>query len=429
MLLRKGGGVGARRVFAAQPRRAQLGGIYQRHCSSVSYGEEIKIHKNDIKVLPRVKDMEGMSESDLKKLLNDEKANSIDAAWAMDLCMYLQLLKPLPKPLVMHILERSVDMHSQMPNILDLKCALIEKGEADPLDGGDLDSNGAHPQVTVVGDTHGQYFDVMNLLSERVSGFPSSSNPYVFNGDMVDRGVYSFEVIFALLAIKLADPRSVYILRGNHETSDMNAMYGFQTQVLAVYDDEVLKATRDVFKALPIAATINSKVFIVHGGIGKETSNSTLGSINDLDRFHHSPPFHGGLSELLWSDPTEKIKDISKNKQRGAGWVFGKDATDRFLALNKLDMIVRSHECRQQGFSVNHEGKCITIFSAPNYCDSVGNLGAVLRFTAIMPEEMSEDSRSAHGDATDFLEASILQFEAVRHPFSKVVEEDASNAL
>ena len=87
-----------------------------------------------------------MSESDLEKLLNDEKANTIDTAWAMDLCMYLQLLKPLPKPLVMHILERSVDIHSQMPNILDLKCALIEKGEADSLDGGDVDSNGAHPK-------------------------------------------------------------------------------------------------------------------------------------------------------------------------------------------------------------------------------------------------------------------------------------------
>lgn len=29
---------------------------------------------------------------------------------------------------------------------------------------------------------------------------------------------------------------------------------------------------------------------------------------------------------------------------------------------------------------LHRQGKCITIFSAPNYCDSTGNKGAVIRF-------------------------------------------------
>ena len=82
-------------------------------------------------------------------------------------------------------------------------------------------------------------------------------------------------------------------------------------------------------------------------------------------------------------------------------------------------MLVRSHECRQQGFSVHHDGRCVTIFSAPNYCDSVGNLGAVLKIAARKPEQ---EETIADGQST--LEASILQFGAVRHPYSKIVEEN-----
>ena len=57
-------------------------------------------------------------------------------------------------------------------------------------------------KLTVCGDTHGQFWDVMNLFSDKVTGFPSHMNPYIFNGDMVDRGIYSFEVIFSSLPLK-----------------------------------------------------------------------------------------------------------------------------------------------------------------------------------------------------------------------------------
>jgi serine/threonine-protein phosphatase 5 len=61
--------------------------------------------------------------------------------------------------------------------------------------------------------------------------------------------------------------------------------------------------------------------------------------------------------------------------KRGVGLQFGPDVTKTFLDLNGLDVVVRSHEVKQDGYEVMHDGKCITIFSAPNYCDSVGNEG------------------------------------------------------
>lgn len=41
--------------------------------------------------------------------------------------------------------------------------------------------------------------------------------------------------------------------------------------------------------------------------------------------------------------------------------------------------MIRSHEVRQPGYSIEHGGQCITVFSAPNYVDQVGNKAAVVR--------------------------------------------------
>ena len=71
------------------------------------------------------------------------------------------------------------------------------------------------------------------------------------------------------------------------------------------------------------------------------------------------------MCDLLWSDPQPQVgRSMSK---RGVGTQFGPDVTQAFLKDNNLDYVIRSHEVKQEGYEVMHDGKCITIFSAPNY--------------------------------------------------------------
>jgi serine/threonine-protein phosphatase 5 len=132
-----------------------------------------------------------------------------------------------------------------------------------------------------------------------------------------------------------------------------------------------------VFCRLPLCARIESKVFVVHGGLASE-DGVTIADINRLDR-NREPPEAGLMCDLMWADP-QPNKGRAPSK-RGVGLSFGPDVTDNFLATNNLQLVVRSHEVRDEGYEWEHPGKLVTVFSAPNYCDQMGNKGAFIHFS------------------------------------------------
>jgi serine/threonine-protein phosphatase 5 len=249
----------------------------------------------------------------------------------------------------------------------------------------------AKPRLTVCGDTHGQYYDVLHVF--QMNGYPDRANPYLFNGDFVDRGSFSVEVILTFLLFKLMDPECIYLTRGNHETKNMNRIYGFEGEVKAKFDDKIFSLFLEVFEWLPLAAVVDGKVFVTHGGLPVDPS-VMLDDVRKVKR-GMEPPENGLMSDLLWSDP-QPFPGKSPSK-RGVGFAFGPDITEAFLRRNNLSLLVRSHEVKEEGYLVEHGGKTITVFSAPNYCDSMGNKGAFIHF-----------------DAT--LEPKFTQYEAVPHP-------------
>ncbi|XP_055766468.1 serine/threonine-protein phosphatase 5-like [Salvelinus fontinalis] len=281
--------------------------------------------------------------------------------------------KKLHRKCVYQILIQVKELLSKLPSLIEITLKETEK-------------------ITICGDTHGQFYDLLNIFE--LNGLPSETNPYLFNGDFVDRGSFSLEVILTLFGFKLLLPDSFYLLRGNHETDNMNQMYGFEGEVKAKYTAQMFTLFSEVFQWLPLAQCINGKVLVMHGGLFSE-DGVTLDDLRKIDR-NRQPPDSGPMCDLLWSDPQpQNGRCVSK---RGVSCQFGPDVTQRFLDQNNLDYIVRSHEVKAEGYEVTHSGKCITVFSAPNYCDQMCNKGAYI-----------------HLSGSD-LKPQFHQFTAVPHP-------------
>ncbi|XP_071701460.1 serine/threonine-protein phosphatase BSL1-like [Rutidosis leptorrhynchoides] len=239
--------------------------------------------------------------------------------------------------------------------------------------------------IKVFGDLHGQFIDLMRLFDEY--GFPSSAGDityidYLFLGDYVDRGQHSLETITLLLALKINYPENVHLIRGNHEAADINALFGFRLECIERMGENdgiwAWQRFNQMFNHLPLAALIEQKIICMHGGIGR--SIHLIEQIEKIERPINMDAGSVVLMDLLWSDPTENdsVEGLRPNA-RGPGLVtFGPDRVTDFCKRNKLQLIIRAHECVMDGFERFAQGQLITLFSATNYCGTANNAGALL---------------------------------------------------
>lgn len=245
--------------------------------------------------------------------------------------------------------------------------------------------------------------------------------------------------------------------------------YGFEGEVKHKYSEQLFHFFSEVFNWLPLGAVIGGKVFVVHGGLFSR-DDVTLAELRKVQR-NREPPEEGLMSEMLWSDP-QPANGRSPSK-RGVGLSFGPDVTKAFLQRNNLELVVRSHEVKVRGarartrsahaptpggrradrrravrraarrcaryaacarapaprahhpapsclpprrapqdagYEVEADGQLITVFSAPNYCDQMGNKGALLRFDSSM-------------------RWTPVQFDAVPHPPIRPMQYASMGAL
>ena len=100
----------------------------------------------------------------------------------------------------------------------------------------------------------------------------------------MDRGIFSVECMVLLLALKINYPKSIILLRGNHECRQMTTSFTFRQEVLLKYDQEAFEAFCDLFDYLPLSCVINGKFIALHAGLSPELK--TVSDINKVDRFH-----------------------------------------------------------------------------------------------------------------------------------------------
>ncbi|KAJ6555226.1 Metallo-dependent phosphatase [Mycena sp. CBHHK59/15] len=240
--------------------------------------------------------------------------------------------------------------------------------------------------ITICGDIHGQYYDLMKLFE--IGGSPADT-PYLFLGDYVDRGYFSIECVLYLWALKIWYPTSIFLLRGNHECRHLTDYFTFKLECKHKYSERIYDACTESFCALPLAAVLNKQFLCIHGGLSPEFN--TLDDLRSIDRFRE-PPTQGLMCDILWSDPaedfgTEKTADsFLHNHVRGCSYFFTYQAACNFLERNNLLSIIRAHEAQDSGYRMYRKTKTtgfpsvMTIFSAPNYLDMYNNKAAVIKY-------------------------------------------------
>lgn len=199
----------------------------------------------------------------------------------------------------------------------------------------------------VVGDIHGNLEALQFILKTKEE---LGIDTIIFLGDYIDRGPKSIKILNCLFNLKLEMPGDFILLRGNHETADVNRYYGLFYDLRG--DEELFIKLNNIFDKLPLAAIVSNSIFCVHGGIPEF---SIIESITKEDYFPY-----------VWNDPSEN-KGMNYSNRGNNIHTFGNDVVLNFLAKNNLKQIIRGHEVVLNGYKWWFGNKLVSIYSCPNY--------------------------------------------------------------
>ncbi|MCW3135337.1 MAG: metallophosphoesterase [Canidatus Methanoxibalbensis ujae] len=236
-------------------------------------------------------------------------------------------------------------------------------------------------RIMVVGDIHGDLESLSRIINDF---FTYNVDKIVFLGDYGDRGDRSVEVYYTLLRFKMIVDASaeeehasetererkdeearVILLRGNHEgppdlpvlPHELPFFFGkkYGARGRRLYERVVA-----LWDLLPHAVFVKCErgggYLLMHGGVPENTR-----SVEDIAYAHLRHPQTSDFEEILWNDPMED--EGCTFSMRGAGKRFGNDVTERVLRIINADTLIRSHEPCENGYSIAHNGKILTIFS------------------------------------------------------------------
>eukprot|EP01035_Chromulina_nebulosa_P018643 gene18643-24384_t len=245
--------------------------------------------------------------------------------------------------------------------------------------------------VYVFGDIHGNIED-LHFFSDNIwkLGIDLTAGSFLFLGDYVDRGMNGLEVVAYLFGLKLLYPRKIHLLRGNHETRDVNGWEDHYKEKSFLYQckerfgvelgELVWEECNLAFDRLPVAGVIDQEIFCVHGGIPRPVDGyeKELDSVLALPGvIGIMPPYEDEedwvkqvASDCIWSDPAPEAIErklpssgFGESPRGGGAVMFGSKAIDKFLSRNNLSYIIRAHEAHAHGVAISKGARVFTVFS------------------------------------------------------------------
>lgn len=221
-------------------------------------------------------------------------------------------------------------------------------------------------EIYVIGDIHGNLETLLRLIE-----IIGKKNPeiVIFLGDIVDRGIKQLECLILILVLKIRYPNKYYLLKGNHETLEMNQSYGFFQDFMSKFNDQKkFDEILTLYNTLPFCALINKSILCLHGGIPDDFEIlRKLKGLKPKDIVSVFKSIAKSLIQIMWNDPKSGLKGFSESF-RGPGIKnFGEDVFDGFMKEYNLNYLIRSHEIFPEGFRWFFNKRLLSIFSSANY--------------------------------------------------------------
>jgi protein phosphatase len=400
--------------------------VFSHNVLLVDDADELPVTTTIMDIIANAVGVKGVAEPDTPRAVADAnarpKGRSFEEAVASNSTMvsladvknYIQSPSaPLPDPAkVIDTLRRSANQswnEFRYENIADFakSCLAVCRLARDIVSKEPLYLHLRSPMV-VFGDIHGNFPDMMFFLS-KVIAFDDIMLKYttsnlLFLGDYVDRGPHGVECIMYLLALKCIAPKKVSLLRGNHESPEVNGdvdVYGYSSFKYQCFERfgrekgmELWIAINEVFQFLPVIADIDKKIFCVHGGLpqysgGEDRRLEVLADpsfprvpvvqCNDMSNVAQRMI----INDLLWSDPATPGAPVDQfgfgpNPRGPDIKTFGARAVDMFCEKYGFQYIFRAHQEKADGLRVSDNARVVTIFSTSDYAGHQNGAGCVL---------------------------------------------------
>ncbi|NXE02525.1 PP2BC phosphatase, partial [Chaetorhynchus papuensis] len=179
------------------------------------------------------------------------------------------------------------------------------------------------------------------------------------------------QCVLYLWSLKINHPKTLFLLRGNHECRHLTEYFTFKQECRIKYSERVYDACMDTFDCLPLAALLNQQFLCVHGGLSPEIT-----CLDDIRKVSQPPDSSLLFSQSLPFSPSSPWARLPSLYP----------AVCEFLQNNSLLSVIRAHEAQDAGYRMYRKSQTtgfpslITIFSAPNYLDVYNNKAAVLKY-------------------------------------------------